>query len=406
MSNKGCPRIFYCGMVNTPSYTAMIGEPLHIGAASNKMIAVVRALRDAGAKAYLVSIPVLGRNAQTKQAAAVIFPHRDGPQIFLPVVANRYMRKIYAVFSFAWFCTAHVAKYDRVILYNHAVEYFLGLLILAVKGNRPLHDIEDSPRTDEQNWQGFVGRTLFYIFNRFTSKRKLIVSEALARILDLRQFCVVYGAARKETIADQNLYPLSWDFAETRKSLRIHYGGSLCTDTGIDLFCAATDRLIETLCPDDCQVHFIVTGFGSDDKIRALQNRGADSAVRISFYPNLSPQDYLDQFRRCHAALSLKLPESQMTMTTFPSKVVEITTQGLLLISTNASDVPLLFDARSAVLLSEATPRALADAILSVLANPLEMQQIARQGQERAMELFESKRVGTRIVNFILNDIA
>lgn len=406
MSNKRGPRIFYCGMVNTPSYAAMIGEPLHIGAASNKMIAVVRALRDAGAKAYLVSIPVLGRNAHTRQAAAVVFPHSDGPQIFLPVVANRYIRKIYALFGFAWFCTAHVAKCDRVILYNHAAEYLLGLLILAIKGNRPLHDIEDSPRTDEKNWQGFVGRPFFYIFNRFTSKKKLIVSEALASMLDLRQFCVVYGAARKETMADQNLYPLSWDFAETKESLRIHYGGSLCTDTGIDLFCAAIDQLIETLCPDDCQVHFIVTGFGSDDKIAALQARCTNSGVRISFYPNLSPQDYLDQFRHCHAALSLRLPESQMTMTTFPSKVVEITTQGLLLISTNASDVPLLFDARSAVLLPEATPRALADAILSVLANPLEMQQIAQQGQERAMELFESKRVGTRIVDFILNDIA
>ena len=406
MSNKRYPRIFYCGMVNTPSYAAMIGEPLHIGAASNKMIAVVCALRDAGAKAYLVSIPVLGGNTQTKQAASVVFPYRDGPQIFMPVVANKYIRKIYAVFSFARFCAAHIEKSDRVILYNHAAEYLLGLLILAIKGNRPLHDIEDSPREDEQGWQGFIGRTLFYIFNRFTSKKKLIVSEALAKMLGLRQFCVVYGAARKETIADRNLYPLSWDFAETRESLRIHYGGSLCTDTGIDLFCAAADRLIETLCPDYFQVHFIITGFGSDDKISALQARCANSGVCLSFYPNLSPQDYLDQFRHCHAALSLKLPESQMTMTTFPSKVVEITTHGLLLISTKASDVPLLFDADSAVLLPEATPRVLADAILSVLANPLEMQQIARQGQERAMELFESKRVGTRIVDFILNDMA
>jgi glycosyltransferase involved in cell wall biosynthesis len=393
-------------MVNTPGYAATVVEPLHIGAASNKMIGVVRAVRDARVKAYLVSMPVLGQKARTRHVSSTVLRHRDGPQIFLPVVANRYIRKIYALFGFAWFCVVGVGKTDRVIIYNHAVEYLLGSLILALGGNRPILDVEDAPRKDEPGFQGFVGRALFYLFNRVTRDRKLIVSHALAKVLGLQEYCVVYGATRRGAgAASIDLHQPPWGKAMPMP-VRIHYGGSLTADTGVDLFCEAVDLLIGSLQRDVCRVHFVVTGFGSDAQIKEMETRCTGTGVSISFYPDLSPDEYLHQFRRCHAALSLKLPESEMAMTTFPSKVVEITSHGLLLISTKASDVPLLFDASSAVLLPEATPAALASAITSVAGDLPAMQQVARRGQERAMELFESRHVGKRIVDFVMNSNA
>ncbi len=317
MSNKCSLRIFYCGMINTPGYAAMIGESLHIGAASNKMIAVVRAMRDAGLKRAWFPYRFLDGMLALHMYLLSFCRTEAVLQIFLPVVANPYFRKIYALFGFAWFCAAHVVNSDRVILYNHAIEYLLGSLILVIKGNRPILDIEDAAREDEQGWRGFIGRPLFYLFRQLTCERKLIVSEALAKILDLRQYCVVYGVARWEAVADESLYRSPWGVGETGEPLMIHYGGSLTADTGVDLFCGAVGRLIGSLRRDVCQVHFVVTGFGSEAKISALQRQCADSGVRISFHPDSSPEEYLDQFRRCHAALSLKLPESQMTIPPF-----------------------------------------------------------------------------------------
>jgi glycosyltransferase involved in cell wall biosynthesis len=391
-------------MVNTPGYAARVSEPLHIGAASNKMTAVVRAMRDAGAKGYLVSMPVLGQKARNRRVGPCILRHRDGPQIFLPVVANRYVRKINALFGFAWFCVAGVAKTDRVIIYNHAVEYFLGTLILALRGNKPFLDVEDAPREDEGGWQGLVGRNLFSQFLRLSTDRKLIVSHALAKVLGLHRYCVVYGATRRGA-GTSDAYQSPWG-AASPEPVRIHYGGSLTADTGVNLFCDAVDLLIGLLPRDVPQVHFVVTGFGSEAQIRALETRCAGTGVSISYYPDLSPTEYLDQFRRCHAALALKLPESEMAKTTFPSKVVEITAQGLLLISTQASDVPVLFDDSSAVLLPEATPDVLARAILLIVGDLPNMQQVARRGQERAMELFGSESVGKRILDFVMDSNA
>jgi hypothetical protein len=401
MSDRRDPRIFYCGMVNTAGYAEFLGESLHIGAASNKMLAVVRAIRDVDARAYLVSIPVLGRNVRRAYAPDTVLRNRDAPQVFLPVFAHPYLRKIYALFSFAWFCVAKVRRSDRVLLYNHSIEYLLGLIILALKGNRPILDVEDAPRLDEHGWRGFVGRSLFFLFFRLVCDRKLIVSESLAEMLGLSHYCVVYGAARSSS-APIRIVNQSFGRQDTSGPIRIHYGGSLDTNTGVDLFCGAVDQLIGSLRRDICQVHFIVTGFGSEMKIKELEKRCAGTGVLLSFYPDLSPEGYIDQFRRCHAALSLKLPESEMAITTFPSKVVEITSQGFLLISTKASDVPRLFDASSAVILPEATAGALAGAIMSVLADPMGMQQVAKRGQARALELFESKAVGKRIVDFVL----
>jgi glycosyltransferase involved in cell wall biosynthesis len=404
MGNKLNPRIFYCGMVNTSPYAARIGERLHIGAASNKMIALVCAMRDAGAKAYLISMPVLGIKSRRSYATATVLRDKGGPQVFLPVIANRYLRKIFAIFSFAWFCAENVRKTDRVIFYNHALEYLLGLLIIIIRGNRPILDVEDAARGDEKGWPAFVGRPLFYLFYRWSRDRKLIVSEALAEKLRLNKYCVVYGTKTNEMVLEVGQSRAPWFISNVCESIRIHYGGNLSADTGVDLFCSAVVLLIGLRRWDGCLVEFIVTGFGSEEKISELKRRCEGSGIHISYHPDLSPEEYFSQLHSCHAGLSLRLPFSPMSMTTFPSKVVEITSHGLLLISTKASDVPLLFDASNSVLLPTATAVALADAIMLVVSDPLAMQQVARRGQERAMELFDSKCVGTRVVNFVLND--
>lgn len=401
MHKRLTPRFFYCGMVNTPGYSAMLDEPLHMGAASNKMVAVVRAMRDAGSRTYLLSLPVLGRSAHRRYVPSVIMRSEGIPQIFLSTMANPYFRKIHAVFGFAFFCIVHVAKHDRIILYNHAVEYLLGLLILVIKGNKPILDIEDAPRGDETGWRGLIGRPLFNVFNKLVSEQKITVSETLANMLDLNNYCVVYGATRHKAIASMSTEKLSCKAGNISEPLRIHYGGTLTADTGVDLFCEAIDQFVKLLRRETCYVCFVVTGFGSEKKINALKTRCLNSGVRISHYPDLSPKEYLDQFRRCHAALSLKLPDSEMAITTFPSKVVDITTYGLLLISTRASDVPLLFDDSCAILLPEATPDALANAIMAIVNDPLHMQQVARHGAQRARELFDSNAVGKRINDFI-----
>lgn len=393
------PRIFYCGMINTFEYASTIGESLFVGAASEKMQAVIRAIRSAGGNAWLVTIPVLGIKSTGRYISPMIFRKRAGSQIFLQGFANRYIRKIAAFFSFAWFCTSKVRSCDRIIIYNHCVEYILGIFILYLRGNQAIFDIEDATGEDEKGIRGLISHFSFRLVQLLTSDQQLIVSESLAKLLQLQRYCVVYGAMRGDLlprdIADARL---TWS---AKVPLRIHFGGSLIPDTGVNLFCDAVDILRKSLTADAPEIVFVVTGFGSEDIMYALSRRCQGSKVSISFGLSASPLDYRKHLLSCHAGLSLRLPSSPMSSRTFPSKVVEITSSGLLLISTRVSDIPLLFDCNSAILLDDELAETLATAIAEVAISPGSASEVAIRGRVRAFELFEMKSVGKRVLDFV-----
>ncbi len=63
------PRIFYVGMVCTDAYVKAIREDAFVGAASGKMSSVVSALRLAGRRSVLVSLPFVGKGRNGSWAA-------------------------------------------------------------------------------------------------------------------------------------------------------------------------------------------------------------------------------------------------------------------------------------------------------------------------------------------------
>jgi hypothetical protein len=68
--------------------------------------------------------------------------------------------------------------------------------------------------------------------------------------------------------------------------------------------------------------------------------------------------------------LSLKMPGSNLVATTFPSKVVELASHGLLVLTTDVSDVGVLFNDDTAVVLRDATPGELASKIAGIARCP------------------------------------
>lgn len=393
------PRIFYCGMVNTFEYASAIGESLFIGAASEKMQAVIRAIRSAGGNAWLVTIPVLGIRSNRRYISTMILRKRVGSQIFLQGFANRYIRKIAAFLSFAWFCASKVRSCDRIIIYNHCIEYIFGIFILYLKGNQAIFDIEDATGEDEKGIRGLISHFSFRLVQLLTLDQQLIVSESLAKLLKLQRYCVVYGAVQSDLLShDITNVQLTWS---AKIPLRIHFGGSLIPDTGVNLFCDAVDILRKGLTADAPEIVFVVTGFGSEDIMYALSRRCQGSKVSISFGLSASPLDYRKHLLSCHAGLSLRLPSSPMSRRTFPSKVVEITSSGLLLISTRVSDIPLLFDCNSAILLDDESAETLATAIATVATSPVSASEVAFRGRLRAFELFELTSVGRRVLDFV-----
>jgi glycosyltransferase involved in cell wall biosynthesis len=382
-------------MINSPSYSKRLNENLFIGAAANKMLGVLGAIRDEGGRGFLVSIPVLGGSKYLgSYVGGVVLHDSRAPQIFLPIINNRYLRKLLSIFTFAIFCVVKVRKNDSVILYNHSLEFILGFFLLKIKGISPILDIEDAPRHDENSFYSHLMSSLFKLFFTLSNHKKLVVSNSLAESLKIKEYFVVYGAFRP----NQNYHDTD---SKEYRNLNVHYGGSISNDTGVDLFCNAIERLIISNKVNNIAVNFFITGFGSEEKFKKLILKCSGSKININLMQNLSQADFLKVLELCNASLVLKLPSSQIAKTTFPSKIVEIVSNRLLLITTVYGDIDYLFNESNAILLRTSKPEELEKNILHLINNPEIIKSISSKGYERSLELFSSKIVGRNLLNFI-----
>lgn len=387
-------RFFYLCSINSKQYEQAINQQLHIGAATNKVLSVISALRSNRCQAYAVSLPVLGLTSNIKSVKGVLLRENKNPVIFLPVVSKPILRRLLGSLYFAGFCWFTVKTHDRVLLYNYSPEYLPALLILKLKGNPAILDIEDAPHHKAIGLREIINKLTYKLSLTLCRNFYITVSTQVANNFNLKRYCVVYGAVG-------NIAPKTIHDTSEANLLRILYGGTLCNDTGLQLFCDTIELLSNTTNLDNKKIVFVVTGFGGEDKLNQLHSIITNKNIEIELKSNLSFDVYQSVFKTCQAALCLKIPNSEMGATTFPSKVVDITSAGLLLISTKVSDIPVLFNNDNALLLDEATPDKLCKALVWAIHNLEECKARSIRGQERAMELFSEYNVGKKIKEFI-----
>ena len=125
---------------------------------------------------------------------------------------------------------------------------------------------------------------------------------------------------------------------------------------------------------------------------------------KVHFLGNISRQEYVSAVQHAHVGLALKLPSSDLADTTFPSKVIELASVGLLVLSTRVSDVPILFKDDGAIYLDSEEPSKLASSLLWVLENRMLAAQIANKGQSYIMQTCGQEGVGRSLRVFLFPD--
>ncbi len=389
-------RIYYVGMVCTGAYVKAIREDAFVGAASGKMSSVVTALRLAGRRAVLVSLPFVGKGAG--RLPGRLCRGDRFPALFLPVWRSPAVRKVLGTFSLAWFAIHRVRSRDTILFYNHGLEYLLALLILRMRGVAVFQDIEDVPISTERGLRGVLNRLGYVLMFKLASARKVTVSNLVGKTLNLSDFLAVQGiAAENVTAVGQE----KWTQLEAGAPLRVHYGGTLMASTGLDLFCAAVAQLGATAEPIGRRIDFIVTGIGDLKCIHDLIATLRSDWLGIEVHQGVARDVYFDLLDSCHASLSLKSPESEISSTTFPSKVIEITSRGLALVSTQVSDVGDIFTDNAAWLIQQFSDQALSDILLNMARNPAEVRRRADAGQALARARFSPPAVGRALAEFL-----
>ena len=374
-----------------------VGERIYSGAATRKMLLVTAALRSVGHLAAVVSLPFVGTKAARAGYRGILQTEQGVPVAFLPTLRSKYFRKVVGPLVLACFAARRVRRGDTVILYNHAIELLPALAILRLKGRSVVHDIEDAPNPETRGIRRLMSRVSFFAIFRFTRSRKMVVSEEVARLLDLDDYVVVRGVARFPDADTRPMGAARWEELRGGGDLRLHFGGSLVAANGVDLFCEAIALLAESEDRMSRPVTFTITGVGDMDKIRdaatRIQGRGK---LKVEILPELSVDEFVEAISHCHGALSLRRPGAGNADTTFPSKVIEITAAGMALVSTRLGDVAEIYD-RSAYFLDDYSPRALAEIIVAMSGDTDGVARVAEDGFRTAKRHFSLVNVGNQM---------
>ncbi|MET3516153.1 glycosyltransferase involved in cell wall biosynthesis [Pseudacidovorax sp. 1753] len=384
--------IFFFAPICGSKYTDVSAKSAtHIAAATNKVLNLCKSVRTQKVSAVVIASPITTSNKEkifTKPHATF---ERGIPVFYLRTLTKKGLNRIFAAWGYLFaakrICTCEGRK--SAVFYNFFIEYTLALILLKIMGIPAYLDVEDGPRADEKDFRGFVNRVSYWIISRLTVDRKLVASKKLAEKLKFDDYCVVYGAVSSNLTREK----------KASGGIKILYGGALMRDTGLDLFLDALNNLSKCTLPS--KLTFVVTGFADRDLSNIPFNL-TSSNIDVHLKLGCSRQEYLEELKTSFASLALKLPSTEMGSTTYPSKTLEVAAEGLLLISTDVSDVGAVFTSGvNALILEREDPLCLVRAIKSILEQPKRFEEIARAGRDLIMTEHSYQAVGARLCRFL-----
>ena len=223
----------------------------------------------------------------------------------------------------------------------------------------------------------------------------------MAQALHLSDYLIVNGAYSLPPGINHDSKD-KWTNLMQGGSLYIHFGGTLCPETGLDLFLEAL-KILDHRYNEERSIIIYVTGIGDVGRVMELEPYIKNPKMHIRLLPRVDILKYEHILARCHLSLSLKSPLSPLSVTTFPSKVIEATSRGLALITSNVSDISQIFDETSVFFLSEYEASDLSDVIIHVSRNP----QIAYSRSRSSLAIVRNKfspiSIGNALKKFLLS---
>lgn len=298
-------------------------------AASKKIILLCKALRLDGVRIIILSMGRGGGISEWRNFSGGVHRVNGVPVIYLPFTTIPLFSQLLSStgLMFAIF-KLRLRFFTHLIYYNRTLAFLPSLLISTVLGYSNTLDLEDGEVRNKKSIKtiarvGLVAR----LFDKLCSKAILACS-TLSAVTSIRHTLCYYGTIPTLPMAPRFQY----------KNLTVLMSGTLCHDTGCDLLIDAIRILRQTDEPWVRNVRFEITGKGESlDQLNSLASETTHPIVIV--HGRLSDLGYLSVLNRADVGLSLKLNKGPFANTTFPSKVIEYAANGILVLTTDISDV-------------------------------------------------------------------
>ncbi len=364
-------------------------------AATNKVFAVARAMRSVGIRCAVLSLGRGRQNGTGIRHAATSQRLEHGAIIYAAFLQSPWLTHLVSVVSLAWLLVKLIRRHPAlcVLAYNRSYHYLPALLLARLLGVRVYLDLEDGyiveGRGGIRHLKNAFTRNLF---SWLCPHGSMVATAGLAGQLGRPLAMVCHGVAfaTMEPCQDWN-----------SRRLQVLFSGTLLEEVGCKLLLAALEILRRQHPDVKHEMHFVVTGQGPF--VEAFRGLAAQAPEWLSFGESLGRTAYLDVLNSSHVGLSLRLAEYEMGATTFPSKVVEYAEHGLLVLTTRASDVPVLFG-EEALYLEEETAGALAALLSSLPRLRKSLRNTAIRGRERILNACAPEVVGQGIRRLLVQN--
>jgi len=358
-------------------------------AATRKIVMMAQVLAQGGMRPTLLS---LGRGRADGSAAG--FAACTGRIGGIPIAYGRFTRRrlvsewrsLIAPFPILWSRRRH-ARHTTLLLYNRMDSHVPALWFARLLGYRTMLDLEDGQVPSADRTISLRVRLLIAATDRGCRNGALLACKALAGATRLRPVLPYYG------VVDISGAPR--DLAQP--VIHALIGGTVARDTGADMLAAALVQLHEADPELARQLHVHVSGAGDMvDTFRAMAAR----MPGITVHGRLDDADYRALLDRCSIGLALKPNAGGLADTTFPSKVTELAGAGMLVLTTDISDVRDVLG-EGAVYLVRDDPALLAECIAGILRDRRGAAAVARLGQANVAHRCARLPAARRLASFV-----
>lgn len=361
-------------------------------AASRKVFMLCDAIRSAGVHPTVISLGRGRARGAFQYHSTRVIRLKKSVLLYMPFVDLPILTHILSALAPAIALLAYKSRCRQkvLILYNRNPTYLLAASVARVIGFRVFLDLEDG---DIDRPLGVFARAVRFAkrvcFDSLADGGAILACRALSNQTQSRHKMCYYGTTTPVTQPAPRFL---------QQKIRILFCGTISKDTGADVVLGAIELLAINRPDWAAQLEFIVTGNG-DRMTSATELSSRYPHVGLTVLGRTEDAAYQRLLATCDVGLAMKPTNGCLANTTFPSKVVEFASSGLLVVTTDISDVRLVLG-EGAEYLIEANPMSLLSCLEKIALGREAAKYKAQLSFVRINNDFNPNIVGLRLFNF------
>jgi glycosyltransferase involved in cell wall biosynthesis len=382
--------LIICNVLDDSTRT-MRGITTDSPAASRKILMLCKSLKEAGIKTCILSLGRGRADGSLRYFRWHVRRLNGITIIYLPFTHVPFFSELLSLIAplfIIW--KFRVCKSKAVLFYNRNAAYLAALFFSRLLAFRNILDLEDGEViTNPRKLKLVFVWAIQKIYDLLCSNGALLACSTLTRYTAVRPTLNYYGVTGSE-------YSARFESS----SINVLYGGSLYPETGADLLIQAIKLMRSSKKKWVEQINFEVTGKGSSEN--GFFELSLDKSYPlVNYHGRTTDEQYLKILNYCDVGLALKLNDGPLAHSTFPSKVVEFAASGMLVVTTDISDVKNVLGDNGALFLVKDDPHYLMALLEKICLDSENAKKIAKNGCQKVRIECEPESSGRRIAKFL-----